>query len=87
MDLEHLPEEALVDIKKTQKVIKQIPPAAIRECEGLAIFTIMRTGFMVSGASGSGIVISRLPDGCKSIFFLVFVEERSSIAANYILFY
>ncbi|KAG0141040.1 hypothetical protein CROQUDRAFT_99275 [Cronartium quercuum f. sp. fusiforme G11] len=45
--------------RKTQKVIKKIPLEVIRKAEGLAIFTIFRTGLGWSAASGSGIVISR----------------------------
>lgn len=65
MDIEDLPEEPILDSKKTQRVIKKIPSSALANCQGLAIFTVMRTGFMVSGASGSGIVVSRLDDGSK----------------------
>ncbi|BFZ55247.1 hypothetical protein PYCC9005_002287 [Savitreella phatthalungensis] len=49
--------------KKTQKVIKRIPPQAIANAKGLAIFTVFRTGFGLSGASGSGVVIARGEDG------------------------
>jgi len=45
--------------KKTQKVIKKIPPHIIEKAEGLAIFTVWRTGLGFSAASGSGIVIAR----------------------------
>lgn len=58
MDAVDQPQEALVDVRKTQKIIKKIPPSAIEECFGLAIFTVCRTGFVISGAGGSGIVVS-----------------------------
>jgi len=45
--------------KKTQKVIRKIPPSVIEKAQGLAIFTIFRTGLGWSAASGSGVVIAR----------------------------
>ncbi|CCC11220.1 hypothetical protein SMACR_03925 [Sordaria macrospora] len=44
----------------------QIPPRVLTTCSGLAIFTVFRTGLHLSGSSGSGIVISRLPSGGTS---------------------
>ena len=38
----------------------------IHNCRGLAIFTVMRTGLHWSGAGGSGIIVSRLPNGTWS---------------------
>ncbi|EOD48920.1 putative duf500 domain protein [Neofusicoccum parvum UCRNP2] len=40
--------------------------AVIRKAKGLAIFTTMRTGLYVSGASGSGVLVSRQADGSWS---------------------
>lgn len=54
------------DNRKTQKVIRRIPPKVLAKAQGLAIFTVFRTGFGFSGASGSGVVLSRLPDGSWS---------------------
>ncbi|CDU23282.1 related to YSC84-protein involved in the organization of the actin cytoskeleton [Sporisorium scitamineum] len=54
------------DSRKTQKVIRKIPPKVLQKAQGLAIFTVFRTGFGFSGASGSGVVLSRLPDGSWS---------------------
>ncbi|OTB02552.1 hypothetical protein M426DRAFT_322489 [Hypoxylon sp. CI-4A] len=45
------------------KVLVKIPQSAIANAKGLAIFTTFRTGFHISGAGGSGLVVSRLPDG------------------------
>ncbi|KAI1204590.1 DUF500-domain-containing protein [Annulohypoxylon truncatum] len=45
------------------KVLVKIPQAAIVNAKGLAIFTTFRTGFHISGAGGSGLVVARLPDG------------------------
>ncbi|KAI2470785.1 DUF500-domain-containing protein [Annulohypoxylon bovei var. microspora] len=45
------------------KVVVKIPQSAIVNAKGLAIFTTFRTGLHISGAGGSGLVVSRLPDG------------------------
>ncbi|OOF93964.1 hypothetical protein ASPCADRAFT_209220 [Aspergillus carbonarius ITEM 5010] len=45
-----------------QKVLKKIPSEVIRQAKGLVIFTAMRTGLWFSGAGGSGILISRIPE-------------------------
>lgn len=34
--------------------------------KGIAVFTIVKAGFVFSGKAGSGIVIARLPDGSWS---------------------
>lgn len=55
--------------KKTVKVLRKIPPKVIQEARGIVIFTAMRSGFApFGGAGGSGVVIARLEDGCKSSF-------------------
>ncbi|KZT57424.1 DUF500-domain-containing protein [Calocera cornea HHB12733] len=66
LDAPDVDSEAFADRKKTQKVIRKIPPSAIDKCAGLAIFTVFRTGFVVSGAGGSGVVIAKMPDGSWS---------------------
>lgn len=48
---------------KPTKTLVKIPPEVIQSAAGLAIFTTFRTGLHVSGAGGSGIIVSRLPDG------------------------
>lgn len=52
--------------KNRPKVLVKIPQKAIQSAAGLAIFTTFRTGLHISGAGGSGIVVSRLPDGSWS---------------------
>lgn len=47
-------------------MLKKIPTSVIRNAKGLAIFTTMRTGFWVSGASGSGVLIAKKDDGSWS---------------------
>jgi lipid-binding SYLF domain-containing protein len=46
------------------KSFVKIPPRILQQAKGLAIFTVLRTGFQLSGAGGSGILIARQPDGC-----------------------
>jgi len=43
--------------------LKKIPPEVIANAQGLAIFTVMRTGLWFSGAGGSGIIIARTESG------------------------
>jgi lipid-binding SYLF domain-containing protein len=54
------------DSKKKSRVLLTIPSKVIARAQGLAIFTTVRAGFHVSGASGSGVLIARLPDGTWS---------------------
>ncbi|KAH6608311.1 hypothetical protein Trco_004624 [Trichoderma cornu-damae] len=49
--------------KPRNRVISTIPPNFIFKAVGLAIFTTFRAGFEISGATDSGILIARLPDG------------------------
>ncbi|RGP68921.1 hypothetical protein FLONG3_7982 [Fusarium longipes] len=49
--------------KPKKRVLVNIPPKVIAKAQGLAIFTTLRAGYAFSGATGSGILISRLPDG------------------------
>ncbi|KAG2184242.1 hypothetical protein INT44_009257, partial [Umbelopsis vinacea] len=43
-----------------------IPPTILHKAKGLAIFTVLKAGFIFSGRAGSGLVIARLPDGSWS---------------------
>ncbi|KAG5929174.1 hypothetical protein E4U42_006902 [Claviceps africana] len=49
--------------KPKNRLLVTIPPKVIAKAVGLAIFTTFRAGFQISGATGSGILIARLPDG------------------------
>jgi lipid-binding SYLF domain-containing protein len=49
--------------KNKPKVLVKISQKVIQNCVGLAIFTVMRTGLWVSGASGSGVLTARKEDG------------------------
>lgn len=50
----------------SSRVLLTIPPKVIAGAQGLAIFTTVRAGFHVSGASGSGILVARRGDGSWS---------------------
>ncbi|EJT98742.1 DUF500-domain-containing protein [Dacryopinax primogenitus] len=43
-----------------------IPHPVLARARGLAIFQVLKAGFVFSGKAGSGIVIARLPDGSWS---------------------
>ncbi|EKD18920.1 uncharacterized protein L3040_008140 [Drepanopeziza brunnea f. sp. 'multigermtubi'] len=45
------------------KVLMKIPPKVIQSCVGLAIFSVVRAGFWISGAGGSGVLIAKKEDG------------------------
>ncbi|KIV91664.1 hypothetical protein PV10_06178 [Exophiala mesophila] len=45
-----------------QRVIKKIPTKVIQECVGLAIFTTMRTGWVIGGSGGAGVLVARHPE-------------------------
>ncbi|CAO3657331.1 unnamed protein product [Mucor hiemalis] len=42
---------------------KIIPAGILEKAQGLAIYTVLKAGFLFSGRAGSGIVIARLPEG------------------------
>jgi len=52
--------------KPKSRTLLTIPSKVISRALALAIFTTGRVGFHVSGATGSGILIARLPDGSWS---------------------
>jgi len=43
-----------------------IPSNILSKAKGLAIFTVIKAGFMFSGRAGSGVVVARLEDGSWS---------------------
>lgn len=54
-------------IKKKVKVLRKIPPAAIRNAKGIAIYSSMRSGIApLGGGGGSGLFLARLPNGSWS---------------------
>jgi lipid-binding SYLF domain-containing protein len=42
---------------------KAIPPAVLRDAKGLAILTVTKAGFVVSGRGGTGVIIARTETG------------------------
>ncbi|KDO17646.1 hypothetical protein SPRG_16811 [Saprolegnia parasitica CBS 223.65] len=42
---------------------RRIPVTFLEKAQGLAIMTVLRVGFLVSGSAGTGLVVSRLPNG------------------------
>ncbi|KAM0330775.1 hypothetical protein ACHAQA_003729 [Verticillium albo-atrum] len=52
--------------RKSPGAIVKIPSKVIAKAQGLAIFTTARVGFQFSGATGSGVLIARRPDGSWS---------------------
>lgn len=45
------------------KAVLIFPYQVIRNCRGLAVFTVMRMGLHWSGAGGSGIIVAKMPNG------------------------
>ncbi|GAA5990239.1 hypothetical protein JCM10908_005889 [Rhodotorula pacifica] len=56
----------LADPQHPESALNAIPKEVLRRAKGLAIFTVLKAGFVWSGKAGSGIVIARLPDGSWS---------------------
>ncbi|TIB82891.1 DUF500-domain-containing protein [Wallemia mellicola] len=46
--------------------LNSIPKAVLQRAKGLAVFRIVKAGFIVTGRAGSGVVIARLDDGTWS---------------------
>ncbi|KAG0702396.1 hypothetical protein DFH29DRAFT_805036 [Suillus ampliporus] len=43
--------------------LNSIPTAVLQRARGLAVFQVLKAGFIFSGKAGSGLVIAWLPDG------------------------
>ncbi|KAI9059264.1 DUF500-domain-containing protein [Trametes coccinea BRFM310] len=56
----------LADPEHPESALNAIPKAVLQRARGLAIFQVVKAGFVFSGKVGSGIVIARLPDGSWS---------------------
>lgn len=57
-------DQAVAIIESFQKIPEQaIPTAVLRDARGLAILTVTKAGFIVSGRGGKGIVIARTAKG------------------------
>ncbi|KAG6887085.1 hypothetical protein C0995_001682 [Termitomyces sp. Mi166 len=56
----------LADPERPESALNSIPKAVLQRARGLAVFQVLKAGFVFSGKAGSGIVIARLPDGSWS---------------------
>jgi lipid-binding SYLF domain-containing protein len=56
----------LADPSRPESALNSIPKAVLQRARGLAIFQVVKAGFVFSGKAGSGLVIARLPDGSWS---------------------
>jgi len=56
----------LADPERPQSALNSIPKAVLNRARGLAVFQVIKAGFVFSGKAGSGLVIARLPDGSWS---------------------
>ncbi|KAH8114407.1 DUF500-domain-containing protein [Phellopilus nigrolimitatus] len=54
------------DPEQPESALNAIPKAVLQRARGLAVFQVLKAGFVFSGKAGSGLVISRLPDGSWS---------------------
>ncbi|KAI8882581.1 DUF500-domain-containing protein [Backusella circina FSU 941] len=72
-----LPTNLAGECKKATKILNafmdpgqgidiMIPSSILDKAHGLAIFTVLKAGFLFSGRAGSGLVVARLPDGSWS---------------------
>ncbi|KAG0703766.1 hypothetical protein DFH29DRAFT_981764 [Suillus ampliporus] len=59
-------ESFLANPNHPESALNSIPTAVLQRARGLAVFQVLKAGFMFSGKAGSGLVIARLPDGSWS---------------------
>jgi len=59
-------ETFLADPSHPESALNSIPKAVLQHARGLAVFQVIKAGFVFSGKAGSGLVIARLPDGSWS---------------------
>jgi len=59
-------ESFLADPSHPESALNSIPKAVLQHARGLAVFQVLKAGFVFSGKAGSGLVIARLPDGSWS---------------------
>jgi lipid-binding SYLF domain-containing protein len=56
--------QAVSIIERFQEIPeKAIPPSVLRDAKGLAIITVVKAGFIVSGRGGTGVVVARTGKG------------------------
>jgi lipid-binding SYLF domain-containing protein len=56
----------LADPEHPDSALNSIPKAVLQQAKGLAVFSVVKAGFVWSGKAGSGVVVARLPDGSWS---------------------
>ncbi len=57
-------DQAATIIERFQEIPESsIPPAVLRDAKGLAIMTVVKAGFIISGRGGSGVVVARTKKG------------------------
>ncbi|KAK5143792.1 hypothetical protein LTR32_004146 [Rachicladosporium monterosium] len=61
--LDKIPPEVIMIVANVLLSLSADSYQVIRNCKGLAIFTVMRVGLHWSGAGGSGIIVAKMPDG------------------------
>jgi len=59
-------ESFLANPDHPESALNAIPKAVLQRARGLAIFQVIKAGFVFSGKAGSGLVLARLPDGSWS---------------------
>ncbi|KZP18628.1 DUF500-domain-containing protein [Athelia psychrophila] len=59
-------DQFLADPSNPKSALNSIPKAVLQRARGLAVFQVLKAGFVFSGKAGSGLVIARLPDGSWS---------------------
>lgn len=56
----------VADPSNPETALNAIPKEVLRNARGLAVFSVIKAGFVWSGKAGTGVVIARLPDGSWS---------------------
>ncbi|KAH7340893.1 DUF500-domain-containing protein [Rhizoctonia solani] len=59
-------ESFLANPEHPESALNAIPKAVLQRARGLAVFQVIKAGFVFSGKAGSGLVLARLPDGSWS---------------------
>ncbi|CAE6422271.1 unnamed protein product [Rhizoctonia solani] len=59
-------ESFLANPDHPESALNAIPKAVLQRARGLAVFQVLKAGFVFSGKAGSGLVLARLPDGSWS---------------------
>jgi lipid-binding SYLF domain-containing protein len=63
-DMEEDVDRAVSIIERFQEIPESaIPPAVLRDAKGLAILTMTKAGFIVSGRGGTGVIVARTENG------------------------